>query len=435
MLMRAAGIALLLFVGSAFAQGESTPEAAIRRVMDSATYKQAVAALRRDHDRLVEENIRLTEIPAPPLKEQAKGDAYLDMLRQLAMTDAHMDAEGNVLGIRKGRGDGPLLAVVAHLDTVFAEGTDVKVKRDGNKLHAPGVADDTRGLAVMLALIRAMDTARVETESDILFVASVGEEGLGNLRGMKHLFLEGPFKDKIKTFIALDGFNPAQVTTTAMGSRRFRVTFSGPGGHSQLDFGTVNPMYAGGEFLVAFSRIPVPELTTDNVGVVAGGTSVNAIAESVSMEVDIRSVTPDVIAELERRMREIAAAAVQAENNARSTKNGAIEVEIEVIGDRPAGSIQDPLLGLRQPGNRARDRQLAQLAWEAVIAHGFEPELRTLSTDANIPMSLGVPAITIAAGVGDRAHSPDEWLDVDPEVSMRQLGMAMTTILAAAGLR
>ena len=382
-----------------------------------------------------EENIRLTEIPAPPLKEQAKGNAYLDMLRQHALSDVHMDAEGNVLGIRKGRGNGPLLAVVAHLDTVFPEGTDVKVKRDGSKLRAPGVADDTRGRAVMLALIRAMDAAKIETESDILFVASVGEEALGDLRGMKYLFLEGPFKDKIKTFIALDGFNPAQVVTTALGSRRFRVTFSGPGGHSYLAFGTVNPMYAMGQFLVEFSSIPVPERTTHNVGLISGGTSVNAIPSSTSAEVDVRSFASDEIAKIESRMKDIAVAAAQTENNARSTRDRGIEVKIEVIGDRPAGSIQDPLLGLRQPGKRPADRQLAQFAWEAAIAHGFEPELHTSSTDANIPMSLGVPAITIAGGVGERTHSLDEWLDVDPEVSMLQLGMAMTTILAAAGLR
>lgn len=439
MSMRVAALAVLLATAPAFAQTAPAPETVVQRVMEHAKYKEAIAVLKRDHDRLVEENIRLTEIPAPPFKEQAKGKAYLELMRQHALTDVHMDEEGNVLGIRKGSGDGPLLAVVAHLDTVFPEGTNVTVKRDGTKLRAPGIADDTRGLAVMLALIRAMDAAKMETESDILFVASVGEEGLGDLRGVKHLFLKGPFKDRIKTFIALDGVNPGRVMTTALGSRRFRVTFSGPGGHSYLAFGTVNPMYAMGQFLTEFAKIPAPELTTHNVGVVNGGTSVNSIPLSVAMEVDIRSVAPEEVAKIEARMKEIAAAAAAAENAARSTKNGKIEVKVDVIGDRPAGSIQNPLLGLRQPNRPpeafARDRQLAQFAWEAATAHGFKPVLETSSTDANIPMKLGIPAITIAAGVGDRMHSLDEWLDADPEVGVRQLGMAMTTILAAAGLR
>ena len=392
----------LFIVAPALAQTELAPAEQVQRVRGDPKYQEVSAFLVRDHDRLIEENIRITEIAAPPFKEARRAQVYLDMLREHGLSDVEIDAEGNVLGVRKGNG-GPLLAVGAHLDTVFPEGTDVKVKRDGTKLRAPGVADNSRGLAVLLAMIRALDAAKIETESDILLVASVGEEGLGNARGAKHLFLKGPYKDRIKTFIALEGVDPARVVTTALGSRRLRLTFSGPGGHSYRYFGTVNPMYAMGQFLTEFAKIPAPELTTHNVGVVSGGTSVNSIPVSVSLEVDIRSVAPAEITRIETRVQEIAAAAVEAENAARSTKNGRINVESEVIGDRPAGSIVDPLLGLRQdagngaPGPLARDRALAQCAWEAIMAHGLKPELDTASTDANIPMSLGIPAITIAS--------------------------------------
>ena len=443
MLTRVLGLvaAALLVAGPACAQAEPSAETRTRAVMSHPKYRTAVAYLARDHERIVEENIALTEIPAPPFKEAAKAKAFLELLRRHDVSDAHIDEEGNVIGLRKGTGSGPLIAVAAHLDTVFPEGTDVKVRRDGSKLRAPGIADDTRGLAVMLAMIRALDAARIETDSDILFVASVGEEGLGDLRGVKHLFLKGRYRDKIKTFIALDGANPARVVTTALGSRRYRLTFSGPGGHSYRAFGSVNPMYAMGHFLVEFAKIQVPALTTYGVGVLGGGTSVNSIPLQAWVEIDIRSAAPAEIVKIEQRMKEIATAAAEAENKARSTKNGKTEAKLELIGDRPAGSITHPLLGSRQPGAAAipatvtMNTELVAYAWQAIIAHGLQPEVDTASTDANLPMSLGIPAITLAAGVADRAHSLDEWLDVEQEGSMRQLGIALTTVLATAGMR
>jgi tripeptide aminopeptidase len=212
------------------AETELTPAAHIEALRRSPQYRSALAIVSRDHGRLNAENIKLTEIPAPPFKEEAKAKVFRDMLREGGLSNVELDAEGNVLALRRGTGNGPLLAVAAHVDTVFPEGTDVKVKRDGNKLRAPGIADDTRGLAALLAIVRAMDEAKIETESDILFVGSVGEEGLGDLRGAKHLFLKGPYKGKIEAFIALDGIRAERVVTTAVGSRRYRVTFAGPGG-------------------------------------------------------------------------------------------------------------------------------------------------------------------------------------------------------------
>jgi tripeptide aminopeptidase len=418
-----------------------TPAARIEALRRSPQYQSALAIISRDHGRLVAETIKLTEIPAPPFKEEAKAKVFREMLRQSGLSNVEMDAAGNVLALRKGIGNGPLLAVAAHLDTVFPEGTEVKVKRDGNKLRAPGIADDTRGLAALLATVRAMDEAKIETESDILFVGSVGEEGLGDLRGAKHLFLMGPYKGKIGAFIALDGIHAERLVTTAVGSRRYRLTFAGPGGHSYLAFGTVNPMYAMGAFLTQFGTMKVPPLTTYSVGVTGGGTSVNAIPVSAWLEIDMRSTELSELNKMESQMREFASAAVAAENKARSAKNGEITIKIDLIGDRPAGAATHPLLGTKLPAaaaasaNLARNSQLAEFAWEAIAATGLKPEADASSTDANVAMSLGIPAITISAGVGDRIHSLDEWLDADKEVSVRQMDIVMATILAAAGMR
>jgi tripeptide aminopeptidase len=437
--------ALLCAAPAAHAQVSREAVAEVDRVTASAPYKAAMAALSADHNRIVEENVALTEVPAPPFKEAAKAKAFFELFSKLGLEDVGIDAEGNVTGLRRGKGGdnagGPLVAVAAHLDTVFPEGTDVHVKRDGTILRAPGVGDDTRGLAIMLGIIRALAAAHVETGSDILFVASVGEEGLGDLRGMKYLFGKGPYKDRIKTFIAIDGLTPQAIMTTALGSKRYRLTFSGPGGHSYAAFGLVNPMYAMGAFLVEFAKTQVPALTTYNVGVIGGGTSVNSIPLQSSAEIDIRSVSPAEVDKIAARMNALAAEAAEAENNARSTKAGRIAATIELIGDRPAGSTSHPFLGARQPqaapepGTAARNERLVEYAWAAALAQGMEPKLTTQSTDANVPMSLGIPAITLASGYGDRMHALDEWIDVDKDKSLKSAGMLMTTILAAAGLR
>ncbi len=434
--------ALTLALAAPVAQAQVSPQAAseVERITNSAPYKAAMSALAADHDRIVQENIALTEVAAPPFKEPAKAKAFLELFSKLGLADVGIDAEGNVTGLRRGKG-GPLLAVAAHLDTVFPEGTDVHVKRDGTILRAPGVGDDTRGLAIMLGIIRALQTAHVETDSDILFVASVGEEGLGDLRGMKYLFGKGPYKDRIKTFIAIDGLTPQAIMTTALGSKRYRLTFSGPGGHSYAAFGLVNPMYAMGAFLAEFAKTQVPALTTYNVGVIGGGTSVNSIPLQSWAEIDIRSVSPAEVDKVAARMNALAQEAAEAENGTRSTKAGKIAVKIELIGDRPAGSTSHPFLGARQPqaarepGNAARNERLVEYAWAAALHEGFEPKLTTQSTDANIAMSLGIPAITLASGSGDRMHALDEWIDVDKEKSLHSAGLLLTTILAAAGLR
>jgi acetylornithine deacetylase/succinyl-diaminopimelate desuccinylase-like protein len=402
------------------------PDADVRRVRESAAFKQALAVLDRDHDRMVEEIVRLTEIPAPPFAEGARAAAYLEMLRAHGLADVEQDEEGNVMGIRRGTNPpgGPLLAVAAHLDTVFPADTDVTVRRDGTRLYAPGVGDDTLGLAAILAMIRAMDEAGIQTRQDILFVGDVGEEGPGDLRGMKHLFREGRYRDRIAAFISLDGAGSgAAIVRGAVGSKRYRVTFKGPGGHSYGAFGLVNPAYAMGGAMQRMSRIDVPDepRTTYGIGVVGGGTSVNSIPVEVWMDVDMRSVSPAELSTLERTFLRLMQEAADEENQARSTREGPIEVDLTVIGDRPSG--ETPL-----------DSRLVQTAAASVRAAGMEPRFSFSSTDSNIPISLGIPAITIdSGGHGARAHALDEWIDVEKSASLVGVRSALLLVAVLAG--
>ena len=259
-------------------------------IIASPAYRAAVAVLDRDHDRIVEDIIRLTEIPSPPFGEDVRADAYLELLREHGLSDVEKDEIGNVMGLRRGIGNGPLIVVASHLDTVFPAGTEVKVRREGTKLFAPGIGDDTRSLAVLLGFMRALDEAGIRTTSDILFVGDVGEEGLGDLRGTRHLFHQGKYKDRIKAFFTVDSPDMGMIATGGVGSRRYRVTFRGPGGHSYGAFGLVSPMNAMAQAIADLSRVQVPikPKTTYSVSVAGGGTSVNAIPNEAWMEVDLR---------------------------------------------------------------------------------------------------------------------------------------------------
>ena len=397
----------------------------VTRVISSPKFKAAQAFIDKDHDRFVQEIIQLTEIPAPPFKEQMRGRAYLEMLRQHGLTNVEMDAEGNVMGIRKGLGTGPLVAIAAHLDTVFPEGTNVKVKRMGTMLSAPGVGDDSRGLAVLLAMLRAMDNAKIQTASDILFVGDVGEEGPGDLRGMKYLFQTGPYKDKIKMFVSLDPAGPGNdITNGAVGSKRYRVTFKGPGGHSYGAFGIVNPAFALGNAISKFVRVTVPftPRTTFNVGLIGGGTSVNSIPYEAWMEVDLRSESSDELKKLEDAFIRIMREAADDENSVRSTAQGRIEVETKLIGDRPSGAIS-----ITAP--------IVQTAAAVMKALGMTPVYSNSSTDANIPISMGIPAITLdSGGRGGRPHALDEWIDVEKTASVKGTSIALGILLSLAGM-
>ena len=398
--------------------------ATVQQIIGSAAFKEACAVLAREHERTVQDIITLTEIPAPSFQEETRARAFLDMARQHGLQDLDIDAEGNVTGLRPGAGKGPLLCVAAHLDTVFPPGTELKVRREGTKLFAPGIGDDTRSLAVLLAWIRAMDKADIRTRADILFVADVGEEGPGDLRGMRYLFQKGRYKGRIGAFITVDSPDMHEVTTGGVGSKRYRVTFKGPGGHSYGAFGLVNPMFAMADAITRLGRVEVPAQpkTTYSASVTGGGTSINSIPNSVWTEFDLRSEAPEELGRLEHRFLQIIDQAVTAENTARSTRTGSITADIAKIGDRPAGRT-----------NETSD--LVQIAQAALQAHGFTPRFGYSSTDANIAMSLGIPAIKIGSGgAGGRGHSLEEWIDIEPEASVRGMSAGLATVLGLAGV-
>lgn len=397
----------------------------IAQIRKSAGFKAAQAKLDEDHDRIIADTITLTEIPAPPFKEQKRAAAYMEMLKAHGLSDVEMDAEGNVMGIRRGTGKpgGPLVVIAAHLDTVFPEETNVKVRREGTKLYAPGIGDDTHSLAVLLGYIRALDAGKVKTKKDILFVGNVGEEGPGDLRGVRYIFTKGKYKDRVAAFFSMDGTSAPRVTSGAVGSRRYRVTFKGPGGHSYGAYGLVNPMAAMGSTVVEMNKIKTPNQpkTTYMTSVVGGGTSVNSIPDAIWLEVDMRSESKDELAKIDGQFLQIVEGAVSAENAARSTAVGKISAEVKLIGDRPTGNTRE-------------DAEIVQMTAAAVRGAGYTPILGAGSTDSNMPISLGIPAVTIGSGgVGGRAHALDEWIDVAKPESLKGMGVGLAALLAMAG--
>jgi len=421
-------VAAAMVVAAATPRAQTSADGRVSHVMATAAYKAAVAALDAGHAQLVADIVTLTEIPAPPFKEGPRGAAFAAMLRQLNLSDVAIDAEGNVTGLRRGSGPagGPVVAIAAHLDTVFPEGTDTKVKREGTRLSAPGIGDDTRSLAVLLAIVRALDAAHVRTERDILFIGNVGEEGPGDLRGMKYLFQKSAYKDRIKTFLSMDGTGAGdQITNGALGSKRYRVTFKGPGGHSYGAFGLVSPAFALARAIDKLGAVKVPASpkTTFNVGVMGGGTSVNSIPFENWMEVDMRSESRPELEKLTETFLGFVHAAADEENRARSTAQGKIEVDAKLIGDRPSGETP-------------KNSDLVQVASMSIRAAGLTPSFNISSTDSNIPISLGIPAITIdSGGRGGREHALDEWIDVEKTASLRGITVALTTLLTLAGVQ
>lgn len=422
-------LALTLCLSTALlraAESGTPEEGRARELVDSAPYKTAVQTFDGDFDRFVNEIVSLTEIPAPPFGEKVRAEAYAKLLKSAGLENVDIDPEGNVTGLWRGEGRGPLLAVAAHLDTVFPEGTDVKVKRAGTTLRAPGVGDDTRGLAFLLATVRAMRAGGIKTGSDILFVANVGEEGQGDLRGTRYLFGKSEWKDKIKRFITVDGRSNDSITNGALGSIRYRVTFKGPGGHSWGAFGQVNPAFALGNAMTKLGKLQVPKnpRVSYNVGVISGGTSVNSIPFEVSMEVDMRSTAQEELKKVDAELHRIVEEAVAEENATRKTTFGQITVEMKMIGERPSGVTPPDGPEMRQVIGTMRIFDKVPL-WE------------TSSTDANIPISLGIPAFAMAsqsASRGGRSHSLDEWTDVEKTSAVKDFSLALAIILTVAGV-
>ena len=393
-----------------------------KALVASKSFKVAKETLAAGYDQAVADIVTLTEIPAPPFGETEKGKAYLAMLAKEGLTDLETDAAGNVMGLRRGTGGGGLLVVAAHLDTVFPAGTNVKVRREGDKLYAPGIGDDTVGLGSILAIIRAINAAGIQTKSDILFVGDVGEEGPGDLRGMKELFLKGKYKDRIAAFISLEPSGPTVIVNGGVGSKRYKTTFKGPGGHSMGDFGTVNPAFALADAAKRFGELKVPSdpRTVYNIGLLEGGTSVNSIPFAVAMTVDMRSSGKAELKAVEDAYLAILPKAVAAENAARSTKRGEITLDNKLVGDRPVGEtpISSPFVQRLAAVGDALGRPMGYVAG---------------STDANIPMSLGKPAVTLGAGfVTFRGHSLEEGMEVNKARDVESIATTMAQILMAA---
>jgi acetylornithine deacetylase/succinyl-diaminopimelate desuccinylase-like protein len=380
-----------LFAAAAFAQ---TPA----ELLKSPEIRAAFAAAERNEPRMIDLQVKVCEIPAPPYHEDARGKELERLFKEAGLKDVRIDKAGNVIGVRPGRAVHPNLVFAAHLDTVFPEGTNVHVTREGTLLKGPGIGDDCRGLAVMFGVIHALDDAHVQTPGAITFVADVGEEGLGDLRGMKQLFYES-LKGQIDAFISVDGTGLG-LANIGVGSNRYKVTFKGPGGHSYGAFGMANPIQAMGRAIAKIDAFEVPTQpkTTFNVGRVGGGTSVNAIPFEAWMEVDMRSADVAALKAVDDKFHSALKEAVD-EENSRWKNRGAVSVSAELVGMRPAG--QTP-----------KDSPIVQTALAVSRALGIQETLHEGSTDSNVPMNLHIPAITISGGgMGSGAHSLNESFD------------------------
>ena len=377
--------------------GGASVKAAFDAVQADARVRKVLADLRADDARTYEEQKRIAQIPSPPFMEQARAAYVLQRLEEAGLSDARIvGPEGYVIASRGGSQGRPKLVVSAHLDTVFPEGTDVSVTERDGVAHGAGICDDARGLAAVLSVAGALGRSGIETVGDVLFVGTVGEEGLGDLRGVKALFAD---RKDIDGFISVDGNHPDRVTHRGTGSHRYEITFRGPGGHSFSEFGLPSAVHAMGRAIakIADVRPPAEPKTTFTVGKAQGGTSVNAIAGEARMAIDMRSNDEGVLREEEEQILRLCKEAVAEEN--RRWASTAITMDVAVLGERPAGvtPADAPIV------------RVAQMATASTL-EGVKVALTASSTDSNIAMSLGIPAVTISGGgLGGSNHSLSEW--------------------------
>ena len=381
--------------------------------------KQGLEFLENNDAKTLAEQKEIAAIPAPPFKENTRATDYMERLLALGLKDVRVDSEGNTYGILPGTGKGPKIFVEAHLDTVFPEGTNTNpVEKDG-KVFAPGISDNSRGLAEMLSVVRAFKATGIRTVGDVVFCGTVGEEGLGDLRGMKTFFRD---HKNIAASLSLDGAGVQTIRYLATGSHRYEVHFNGPGGHSFAAFGTPSAVHAMGRAIakIADVQTPTDPKTTFTVGIVKGGTSVNAIAADATMLLDIRSNSPQQLLKIESEMLAFLEQAVD-EENARWNSNLRVTVDAKLVGDRPAGT-------------QSADAPIIQAAWAATRMIGQEPRLAAASsTNANLPISIGVPAVTLSCGGTDGLnHSTAEWFD--PTNAYLGPQRAFLVILGLAGV-
>lgn len=415
---RFALIALLGLVTGRATEGQGTvppiptQHPAVRAAMDE---------LRATNDWTLERQVAICEVPAPPFGEAARAAAYAREFAAIGYTNVRRDSLDNVIAELAG-GDGPTVMIAGHLDTVFPDSTNVTVRRNGTRFSGPGIGDDCRGLAVVLAVARVMKTQNITPRGRILFVGNVGEEGPGNLRGVRWLF-ERELRGQVDYFISVDGTG-ANVTTRAVGSHRYTVAITGPGGHSYGDFGMPNPTHALGRAIakIADLQVSAQPRATFNVGILRGGTSVNSISMRAEMDVDMRSESANVLADLDRRVRAAVDAAIAEEHRRWPNSDVRLRVSYDTIGIRPTGAQSD-------------DAPIVQVALAAGRAVGFSPRTGASSTDANLPISMGIPAITIdGGGSGDGAHSLAEWYD-DGSQGWKGPQWALLIVAALAGAR
>lgn len=413
----------LLLAAMVFCSGLTTSAAAQQRaaelgslLLQTPAVRAAVEFARADEVRTIDDQIRICEVEAPPFQESKRAGMYAEMLRDVGLKNVRIDAEGNVIGERPGASERPNVVMSAHLDTVFPAGTNVKVRRQGFMLRGPGIGDDCRGLADLLAVARALNKTGVTTPGTITFVGTVGEEGLGDLRGVKRLFNE-TLRGKIDRFVSIDG-DGLGITHIAIGSARFRVTFTGPGGHSFGSFGVVNPVHALGRAIAQVGDFQVPGTprTTFSVGRIGGGTSVNAISSEAWMEVDLRSGDVAALRSLEKQFRQAVQDAVKAENARWNSQ--ALTVSIETVGRRPAGRIPSTA-------------PIVQAAVSVSQALKLPISFAEGSTDSNLPLSLGIPALTVdGGGHGQGAHTENETFDATDAWKGTQRAVLLSVALA-----
>jgi tripeptide aminopeptidase len=389
-------------------------------VVDSTDVRAALSWFSRNISWVNDQQARLTEIPAPPFQEAQRAAAVKTLLASSGLA-VQVDKTGNVIGELPGANEKEVVMLAAHLDTVFPSGTDVKVRRESERMSAPGISDNGTGLAALVAIARTIHEAKIIPSRTILFVADVGEEGEGNLRGMRALV--DAYRTRLKAAVILDGSGTDHVTTKALASRRLEVLITGPGGHSWSDFGMPNPISALVRGSVRFinTRVPASPRTTFNLGQIDGGTSVNSVPHEARLKVDIRSESEDELAKLESALRECVAAGVRDEmESPRDRSRGKLEWRVELLGSRPGGEL-------------AADSQLLAALRAADSYVGNQSRVERSSTDANIPLAAGIEAISIGAGGnGGGAHSLQEWY----EPAGREMGLkrALLTLLGVAGI-